>query len=117
MNKLHKRIAINQERYIKRLAKQVPTFSKDDPKFVRAWYDLHLHFSPAAAAHTVMKMKCSKVQRLARYLRKNTRLYSVVHGSYFSVKWPMYVYVAITGPNEFTEAAPITVLREYSKYI
>lgn len=94
MNKLHRKIAQNQERWLKRLASQVQNMNHHTPDVVREWYN-SFHFTAKAAAHTVLLQRRSKCQHLARYIRVSERGMRGIYGTYFTVKWPIFLWAAV----------------------
>ena len=100
MNKLHKKIAINNELWLKRLASQVsPLACKSlrkqlDTQRVADFYQ-QAYFTPRAAAEVVLKLRRSECQYLARHIRNHERGMSNAHGSMYHIKWAMFIWVSV----------------------
>lgn len=112
MNKLHRKIAHNQERWLKKLAAQVEPIDRE--MFQVNNFYAQAYFTPKAASHTVMKLRRSKCQSLARYIRR-VSLPTQAHGTYFNIKWPMFIYASVD--NDVTSSRAKAWLVAYRNFI
>lgn len=115
MNKRHKRISRNQERWLKRLASEVPSVTLiHDIEQVRSFWR-QAYFTPRAAAQVVLKMRRGKCQALARHLRQVERGADRSYGNFFEVKWAMFVYTSVDA--DLTSQRATLWLRAYEDHM